>query len=77
MYVQQQIHWRSQGNLKIAPTTLAGNASTAFPGSLLSASASPCNHFLKAPSFGGEPTAPHPVPPERPVMARTIVEIVI
>ena len=59
MYVQQQIHWRSQGNLKIAPTTLAGNASTAFPGILLSASASPCNHFLKAPSsFGGEPPAP-------------------
>ena len=38
--------------LKIAPTTLptiADNASTAFPASLLSASASLSNHFLKIP----------------------------
>ena len=58
--------------LKIAPTTLpaiAGNDSTAFLASLLSASASLCNHFSKAPSpFGGEPY----VPPQK-----TLVEIVI
>ena len=45
--------------LKIAPTTLptiAANASTAFPASLLSASANLSNHFFKIPStFGGEP----------------------
>ena len=54
--------------------TIAGNASVDFPANLLSASASLSNYFLKTPSsFGGEP----PVPPKAPVMARTIVEIVI
>ena len=57
--------------LKIAPITLpmiAGNASTAFPVSLLSASASLSNHFFKAPlSFGGEPPVPPP-PPKTPVI---------
>ena len=66
--------------LKIAPTTIptiAGNASTAFPASLLSALASLCNHFFKTPwSFGGEPAAPPP-PPKALVMARTIVQVVI
>ena len=64
--------------LKIAPTTLptiAGNASTTFPASLLSASANLSNHFFKAPSsFGREPPVPPP-PPKTPVIARTIVEI--
>ena len=67
------------GKLKIAPTTLptiAGNVLTVFPASLLSASVSLSNHFFKAPSsFGGE--RPVPPPPKAPVMARTIVEIVI
>ena len=66
--------------LKIAPTTLptiAGNASTIFPASLLSASASLPNHFFKIPSsFGGEPPIPAS-PPKTPVIASTIVEIVI
>ena len=66
--------------LKIAPTTLptiAGNASTPFPASLLSAFASLSNHFFKSPlSFGGEPHV-SPPPPDIPVMASTIVEIVI
>ena len=65
---------------KIAPTTLptiAGNASTDFPASLLSAFASLSNHFFKSPSsFGGEPPVPLP-PPEAAVIARTIVEKVI
>ena len=62
--------------LKIAPATLptiAGNALTAFPASYLSA----FNHFFKTPSFfdGGLPVSPpHP---KTPVIARTIVEIVI
>ena len=66
--------------LKIAPKTLstiAGNASMAFLGSLFRASANLSNHFFKAPSsFGKEP----PVPlssPNAPVIARAIVEIVI
>ena len=53
--------------LKIAPArlpTIAGNASTAFPASLLSASASLSSHFSKTSlSFGGEP--PVPPPPQR------------
>ena len=57
--------------LKIAPTalpTMAGNASTAFPASLLSASASLSNHFFRVPlSFDGEPPAPPPLP-KTPVM---------
>ena len=63
---------------KIAPTTLptiAGNASTAFPASLLSASANLSNHFFRISlSFGGEPPVP---PPKAPVMTSAIVEIVI
>ena len=59
------------------PTTLptiAGNASTAFPASLLSVSANVSNHFFKVPQpFPGEP----PPPPKTPVIARTIVEMVI
>ena len=67
--------------LKIVPTTLltiAGNASTAFPASLLTAFASLSNHFFKIPSaFGGEPPAPPPPPEKTPVMPSTIVQIVI
>ena len=62
--------------LKMAPTTLptiAGNASATFPASLLSASANLANHPS---SFHGEPPAP-PFPPKAPVIARTIVEMVI
>ena len=66
--------------LKIAPTTLptiAGDASTAFPASLLSVSAILPRHLFKIPSsFGGEPPVPLP-PPKVPVIARKIVEIVI
>ena len=66
--------------LKIAPAKLypiAGNASTAFSASLLSPFASLPNHFFKVPSsFGGEPPVP-PSPQKAPVMASTIVEIVI
>ena len=66
--------------LKITQTklpTMAGNASTAFHASLLSALASLSNHFFKAPSsFGEEPPAPLP-PLKTHVMARAIVEIVI
>ena len=65
--------------LKIAQTTLpmmAGNASTVFPASFLSASASLSNHFFRVPlSFHGRP--PTPLPPKTLVMARVIVEMVI
>ena len=64
--------------LKIAPTTLsimAGNASTAFPAGLLSASANLSNHFFKIPSSFG--VGPPPPPPKTPVMARRVVEILI
>ena len=67
--------------LKMVPTTLstmAGNASTAFPRSLLSASASLFNLFFKVPlSFDGGPPAPQLPPPKTPVMARIILEMVI
>ena len=62
--------------LKTAPTalsTITDNASTACPVSLLSASANLSNHPL---SFSEEPHAPLLLP-KAPVMARTIVEIVI
>ena len=66
--------------LKIAPTTLptiAGNASSAFPASLLSASANLSNHFYKVPlSFHGGPPA-SPPPPKTPGMEKIIVEIVM
>ena len=66
--------------LKIAPTilpTMAGNASAAFPASLLSASASLSSHFFKVTlSFHGVPPVPA-VPPKTPVMAGTIVAMVI
>ena len=66
--------------LKIAPTILpmiAGNASAAFPASLLSASPSLSNHFLRVPlSFDGEPPVP-PVSPKTPVMVRKIVAMVV
>ena len=64
----------------MAPTilsTMASNASKAFPESLLSASASLSNHFVKTPSsFDGEPSA---TPPHQkiPVMGSAIVEIAI
>ena len=57
--------------------TKAGNASTAFPADFLAAFASLSNYFLKIPSsFGGKLPIP-PLPPKTPVMAKTIVEIVI
>ena len=66
--------------LKMTPTTLpkiAGNASTAFHASLLRASASLSNHFVRVPlSFDGEPPVPPP-PPKMRVVARAIVETVI
>ena len=66
--------------LKIAPTTLptiAGNASTVFPASLLRASANLSYHFFKTPlSFGVKPPV-SPPPPKAPVMSSTIVKIVI
>ena len=53
---------------------IAGNASTSFLTNLLSASTS----LSKIPlSFGGELSVPSPPPPETPVMARTIVAIII
>ena len=65
--------------LKIAPTTLptiVGNASAAFPASLLSASAGLSNHIFKVPSsfYGGPPALP---PPKAPSMERTIVAMVM
>ena len=62
--------------LKIAPTTLptiAGNASTAFPTSLLSAFANLSNYPS---SFDGDPHV-HLPPPKAPVIARAIAEMVI
>ena len=55
---------------------MAGNASAAFPASLLSASASLSNHFYRVSfCFDARPPAPPP-PPKTPAMVRTIVEIV-
>ena len=66
--------------LKMAPTilpTIASNALTAFPASLLSASASLFNQLIKVPSsFGGKPPT-LPPPPKTPVMGSTIAEMVI
>ena len=58
-------------------STIAHNALAAFPASLLSASASLSNHLFKThSSFDGEPPA-SPPPPKIPVIASTIVEMVI
>ena len=80
MYVLQQIQRRPlDKKLKMTLTTLptiAGNATTAFPASLLSASANLFNHLFKTPSsFGGEP--PPPPPARTSIMASAIVEIVL
>ena len=66
----------------IASTTLtaiAGNTSSAFPASLLSASASLFNHLLKTPSFfdGEPPSSPLPPPPKTTEIVSTIIEKVI
>ena len=65
--------------LKAAPAILPmipGSASATFPASLLRASANLSNHFFRVPlPFNGEPPAPQLPPP--PVMARTIVAMVI
>ena len=67
--------------LKVTPTTLrtmAGNASTAFHASLLSAFANLLNHFFNtSSSFGGEPSVPLLPSPKTPSMARTIVAMFI
>ena len=67
--------------LKAVPTIypiISGNASTAFLACLLSASPSLSNHFFKVPlSFGGEPPVTPPPPPKAPVIAKTIVEMII
>ena len=59
--------------------TMAGNDSTAFFVSFLSASANLFNHFFNAPSsFGGEagpPPPPPPPPPKLPMAESTIVVI--
>ena len=66
--------------LKMASSTfrkMAGNDLTAFPTSILSASANLSNYFFKTPSsLDGEPLA-HPPPPETPAMASKNVEKVI
>ena len=57
---------------------MTGNASAAFPASLLIAFATLSNHFFKVPlSFDGGPPGPPLPPPKRPVMARIIVKIVM
>ena len=64
--------------LKMTPTTLpamAGNTSTGFPASLLSASANLYNYFFKTPLyFGGEPPVPPPLP-KSPVIESIVVAI--
>ena len=58
--------------------TIAGNASTTFPASLLSASAKLSQHFFKTSSSFDRERPPRPLPPPKtPVMASTIVEMVI
>ena len=55
--------------------TMAGNASAAFPASLLSASASPSNHFFKAPlSFDGGP--PVPLPPLKSPLTESAIVVI-
>ena len=66
--------------LKIAPTTLptiASNASTAFPTSLLSALLACLTIFSRFPYLLMENLLPPPPPPKTSVMAKTIVEMVI
>ena len=64
--------------LKMAPTTLptvAGNASTAFPASFLSPSASLSNHFFKASlSFDGGP--PTPLPSSKSPIVESIIVVI-
>ena len=63
--------------LKMTPTTLpamAGNTSTGFPASLLSASANLYNYFFKTLYFGGEPPVPLPLPKSR-MIESTVVAI--
>ena len=58
-------------------TTIAGNASTTFLASLLSASASLFNHLLKTPSFfDGEPPPSPPPPSPSPKTTETVSTIV-
>ena len=64
--------------LRVAPTTLptiAGNASTAFPESLLSVFANLSNHFFKAPSSFGEQAEPltPPSPPKLPMVESALL----
>ena len=64
--------------LKMTPTTLptmAGNTSTDFPASLLSASANLSNYFFKTLLyFGGETPFPQPLP-KSPMIESTVVAI--
>ena len=74
MYVQQQIQQPFQENLKLHQQHFPQQAMLQRP---FLQSASLSNHFFKiSSSFGGEPPVPPP-PPKTPVIARTIVEIVI
>ena len=77
MYVQPQTQRSFEENLKWHQLpTIAGNASAAFPASLLRASANLSNHFFKVLLFfDGEPPAPPLPPPKTPVIARPIVEM--
>ena len=77
VYVQQQIQRPFQENFRWHQQHFLrwrGNASTAFPASLLSASAKLSNHFFKVPlSFDAGPPAP-PLPPKTPVIAGQLLK---
>ena len=81
MYVLQRIPRPCLKKNNIGPTalpTIAGNASIAFPASLLSELASLSSHSFKTPpsSLGVETEPPVPsFPPKTPVTGSTIVEI--
>ena len=81
MCVQQRIQRPFQGNLKSHQQHFLQEQAIPqrpFLQVFLSASANISKHFFKTPSsFGEGPPVPLPTPPETPVMARTIVEIVI